>query len=78
MSHVLVLVELVGGKPAPATAELLAAAAKLGDPAAVIVGSNAVAAELGKLGAKTVFVASVTGAESLLVTPQVAALEAAA
>jgi electron transfer flavoprotein alpha subunit len=78
VSHILVLVELVGGKPAQATAELLAAAAQLGDPAAVVVGSSALAPELGKLGAKTVFVASVTGAESLLVTPQVAALEAAA
>ncbi|HEY5231235.1 MAG TPA: electron transfer flavoprotein subunit alpha/FixB family protein, partial [Galbitalea sp.] len=61
-----------------ATAELLAAAAQLGDPAAVVVGSSGVAPELGKLGAKTVFVATVAGAESLLVTPQVAALEAAA
>jgi electron transfer flavoprotein alpha subunit len=78
VSHVLVLVELVGGKPAPATAELFAAAAQLGDPAAVVVGSPAIAPELGKLGAKTVFVASAAGSESLLVTPQVAALEAAA
>ena len=77
MSHVLVLVELVGGKPVAATAELLAAAAQLGDPAAVVVGDKAVAVELGKLGAKTVFVASVANADSLLVTPQVAALEAA-
>ena len=77
MSHVLVLVELVGGKPVAATAELLAAAAQLGDPAAVVVGDKAVAAELGKLGATAVFVASVANADSLLVTPQVAALEAA-
>jgi len=78
VSHVLVLVELSGGKPVAATAELLAAAARLGDPAAVVVGSSAVAPELGRLGAQTVFVASVAGSESLLVTPQVAALEAAA
>jgi electron transfer flavoprotein alpha subunit len=77
VSHVLVLVELVGGKPAAATVELLAAAAQLGDPAAVVVGDKAVATELGKLGAKNVFVASVANADSLLVTPQVAALEAA-
>ena len=77
MSHVLVLIELSGGRPVAASAELLAAAAGLGDPAAVIVGSAAAAPELGKLGAKTVFVANLAGAEEFLVTPQVAALEAA-
>jgi electron transfer flavoprotein alpha subunit len=77
LSHVLVLVELSGGKPSASTAELLAAAAQLGDPAAVVVGERAVASELGTLGAKTVFVATVADADSLLVTPQVAALEAA-
>ena len=77
MSQVLVLVELVGGAPSAATAELLAAAALIGDPAAVLVGSADVAPELGRLGAKTVFVATLDGAEGLLVTPQVAALEAA-
>jgi electron transfer flavoprotein alpha subunit len=77
VSHVLVLIDLVDGKPAAATAELLAAAAQLGDPAAVVVGGKDLAAALGKLGAKTVFVSSVAGADSLLVTPQVAALEAA-
>jgi electron transfer flavoprotein alpha subunit len=71
------LVELVGGKPAASTAELLAAAAQLGDPAAVVVGDKTVGPELGRLGARTVFVASVANAESLLVTPQVAALAAA-
>jgi electron transfer flavoprotein alpha subunit len=77
VSHVLVLVDLVDGKPTAATAELLAAAAQLGHPAAVVVGSRDLAAELGKRGAKTVFVALVAGADALLVTPQVAALEAA-
>jgi electron transfer flavoprotein alpha subunit len=77
LSSVLVLVELSGDIPSPATAELLAAAALLGDPAAVVVGTDAVAPELGRLGAKTVFVADIPGADSLLVTPQVAALEAA-
>ena len=77
MSHVLVLVDLVDGKPVSATAELLAAAAQLGDPAAVLVGDKSLAPELGTLGAATVFVASVAGADALLVTPQVAALEAA-
>jgi electron transfer flavoprotein alpha subunit len=77
MSHVLVLVELVGGKPSSSTAELLAAASQLGTPAAVVVGSAALAPELGQLGAATVFVAAVDGADDLLVTPSVAALEAA-
>ena len=77
MSHVLVLIDLVDGKPVSASAETLAAAAQLGDPAAVVVGSSALAPELGKLGAKTVFVATIAGADALLVTPQVAALEAA-
>lgn len=77
MSHVLVLIETSGGKPVAAAAELLAAAAQLGDPAAVVVGNNSVASDLGALGAKTVFVAHVAGADGLLVTPQVAALEAA-
>jgi electron transfer flavoprotein alpha subunit len=77
VSHVLVLIELSGGRPVAASAELLAAASQLGDPAAVVVGSDAVATELGTLGAKTVFVASSAGSDSFLVTPQVAALEAA-
>jgi electron transfer flavoprotein alpha subunit len=80
VSHVLVLVDLVDGKPVGATAELLAAAALIGDPTAVVIGDEALAPSLGTLGtlgAKTVFVASVAGSDSLLVTPQVAALEAA-
>jgi electron transfer flavoprotein alpha subunit len=82
MSHVLVLVEHANGRPAASTGELLAAAARLGEPAAVVVvqpGAAAVSAEsLGALGAGTVFVASLANADSLLVTPQVAALQAAA
>ena len=81
MSQVLVLIELADGAPAPATGELLAAAAILGEPAAVVVteaGAAApVASALGALGAATVYAASVAGADALLVTPQVAALEAA-
>jgi electron transfer flavoprotein alpha subunit len=77
VSHVLVLIDVVDGKPVSASAELLAAAAQLGDPAAVVVGGSAFAAELGKLGAQTVFTATIDGADGLLVTPQVAALEAA-
>jgi electron transfer flavoprotein alpha subunit len=81
MSQVLVLVELVDGVPAPATRELLAAAAVLGEPAAVVVGeagaSGDAAAALGALGAHTVYAASIEGADAKLVTPQVAALAAA-
>src|SRR5690606_33357432 len=74
MSQVLVLVELVDGAPAASTRELLAAAAILGEPAAVVVGepgvSEGAAAALGALGAHTVYAASVEGAEARLVTPQ--------
>ena len=81
MSQVLVLVELAGGKPADSTRELLAAAAVLGEPAAVVVtepgAAKAIAADLGALGAATVYIAELAGAGSLLVTPQVAALTAA-
>jgi len=81
MSQVLVLVELVDGAPVATTGELLAAAAVLGTPSAVVVsdaGAASVAAALGALGAETVYSATVAGADSLLVTPQVAALAAAA
>ncbi len=80
MPQVLALIELVDGKPSDSAGELLAAAAVLGEPAAVVVTEGSagdVAKELGKLGAATVYAASVTGANSLLVTPHVAALEAA-
>ena len=81
MTQVLVLVELVDGALDSSTPELLAAAAQLGEPAAVVVveptAAAALAAELGALGAGIVFVASREGAGSQLVTPQVAALEAA-
>ncbi|MBX3311207.1 MAG: electron transfer flavoprotein subunit alpha/FixB family protein [Cryobacterium sp.] len=80
MSQVLALIELADGKPSDTAAELLAAAAVLGEPAAVVVTEGAagdLAKELGKLGATTVYAASVKDADSLLVTPQVAALEAA-
>lgn len=82
MTQVLVLVELADGALDSSTSELLAAAAKLGAPAAVIVvepgaAAAGLAVELGALGAGTVFVASREGAGSQLVTPQVAALKAA-
>lgn len=81
MSQVLVLVELSDGAPVQATGELFAAAAIIGEPAAVVVAEPGAAAglatTLGTLGAATVYAASVASADSLLVTPQVAALEAA-
>jgi electron transfer flavoprotein alpha subunit len=80
MSEVLVLVEHSGGTAASSASELLAAAAQLGTPAAVVVADGdvtALATQLGALGAATVYVATVANAGALLVTPQVAALQAA-
>ena len=81
MSNVLVLIEHTGSTPAGNAAELLAAAARLGEPAAVVVSSAqdaALAKALGALGAATVQFALVPDADSLLVTPAVAALASAA
>ncbi|MCG2623417.1 electron transfer flavoprotein subunit alpha/FixB family protein [Arthrobacter sp. I2-34] len=81
MSQVLVLAEHVQGELKNNVAELLAAAARLGEPAAVVVrqpGTGAqLTARLGELGAAAVYVADVEEADALLVTPQVAALAAA-
>ena len=80
MSKILVLIEHDGSKPASSTAELLAAAAQLGEPSAVVVAAgdgSALAKELGALGAATVQVATVPDGDTL-VTPSVAALAAAA
>lgn len=79
MSQVLVLVEQVDGTPSAAAGELLAAAAQLGDPAAVIVVEPGTSGDLGlgALGAATVYRAEVAGSSSTVVTPLVAALEAA-
>lgn len=82
MSEVLVLVEQHEGAPAKVTGELLAAAARLGEPAAVVVGkpgtAESLAAELGAMGAAKVYAAESDEATSLLVTPAVAGLAAAA
>ena len=63
------------------TSELLAAAARLGSPAAVVVGkpgtADALAGELGGLGAEVVYAAESDDAAGYLVTPQVAGLAAA-
>ena len=80
MSKILVLVEHTDSTPAGSTAELLAAAAALGEPHAVVVteaDAAALATALGALGAVAVHVATLPGADSLLVTPRVAALAAA-
>jgi electron transfer flavoprotein alpha subunit len=80
MSKILVLVEHIDSKPAAQAAELLAAAALLGEPSAVVVTATdaaALAPALGALGAATVQVASVPDGDTL-VTPAVAALAAAA
>jgi electron transfer flavoprotein alpha subunit len=80
MSDVLVLIEHSGDTPASSSSELLAAAAELGTPVAVVVNdgsASGLAKALGALGAAKVCVAAVAGADSLLVTPQVAALQAA-
>jgi len=80
MSKILVLIEHTDSKPAANAAELLAAAALLGEPHAVVVTSTdaaSLASALGALGAVAVHVATVPDADSVLVTPKVAALAAA-
>lgn len=81
MSQVLVLAEHQQGKLKNNVAELLAAAARLGEPAAVLVRQTGTGeglpADLANLGAATVYVADIDDADSLLVTPQIAALESA-
>ena len=82
MSEVLVLVEHHDGAVAKVTGELLTAAARLGSPAAVVVGkpgtAESLAGELGALGAATVYAAESDEAAGFLVTPAVAGLAAAA
>ena len=82
MSEVLVLVEQHEGALAKVTGELLAAATRLGEPEAVVVGkpgtADALAAELGALGAAKVYAAEADEATGFLVTPAVAGLAAAA
>ncbi|MEO6533782.1 MAG: electron transfer flavoprotein subunit alpha/FixB family protein [Pseudolysinimonas sp.] len=81
MTKILVLIEHADSKPVANAGELLAAAAALGEPNAVVVTSTdaaALASALGALGAAAVHVATVADADSLLVTPKVAALAAAA
>jgi electron transfer flavoprotein alpha subunit len=74
MSQVLVLIEHSGGELSGNTAELLAAAALLGEPAAVVVaepGASAdLAAGLAALGAATVYAAESAGAAAQRGSPK--------
>lgn len=78
MSEVLVLVESVDGALRKVTGELLTAAARIGTPSAVVVGApggaQALAAELGALGAEKVYAAESADATTYLITPVVSAL----
>lgn len=81
MSLVLVLAEHSHGTLKSNVGELLAAAAIIGEPAAVIVrepgATDDLVSALGALGAGTVFVADIDGVDTLLLTPQVDTLAAA-
>ena len=81
MAQILVLADHANGAVRPVTAELLAAAARLGTPVAVVVATpgsgSALVAELGALGASAVYLAESDTAAQLLVTPSVSALEVA-
>lgn len=82
MSNILTLVEVSStGTIRNTAAALLAAAAKLGTPVAVVAvkpgAGAALAAELGALGASQVYVAESDQAGTLLVVPEVEALAAA-
>lgn len=82
MSEVLVLVEHSEGSLKKVTGEMLAAAARIGAPAAVVVGpvgtAAALAAALGAAGAAKIYAAESVDPGEVLLTPVVAALAAAA
>ncbi len=75
MAEVLVLVEHADGALKKISAELITAARKLGEPAAVVVGKPGTAAPLTDglkaAGAAKVYVAESDDAENFLITPQV-------
>ncbi len=81
MAEVLVLVEHADGVIKKLTSELLAAAGKLGDPVAVVVGpagsTAALTDQLGAAGAVRIYAAESCDPGVTLLTPQVAALAAA-
>ncbi|TCP52106.1 electron transfer flavoprotein alpha subunit apoprotein [Tamaricihabitans halophyticus] len=80
MAEVLVLVDQVDGEAKKSTFELLTAARRLGEPAAVVVGPAGTAAKLtetlGKYGATKVYAAESDDAANYLVTPKVDVLAA--
>ncbi|ACU39857.1 electron transfer flavoprotein subunit alpha/FixB family protein [Actinosynnema pretiosum subsp. pretiosum] len=82
MPEVLVLVDHVDGEVKKVTHELLSAARRIGDPAAVVVGSPGVTGKvkdsLARYGAVKVYAAESADADALLVTPKVDALQAVA
>ena len=75
MSEVLVLVDHAGGEVKKVTFELLTAARRLGEPAAVVVGEPGTAGklreQLGNYGAEKVYAAESAEVENYLVTPSV-------
>ena len=81
MPDVLVLVDHDGERVHKSTYELLTAARRLGDPAAVVVGTPGTAARLkqplARHGAAIVYAAESAEADEFLATPAVAALELA-
>ncbi|HEX5118346.1 MAG TPA: electron transfer flavoprotein subunit alpha/FixB family protein [Pseudonocardiaceae bacterium] len=82
MAEVLVLVEQVDGEVKKVTGELLTAARRLGEPAAVVVGAPGTAGKvrdaLAGFGAAKVYAAESDDAAGYLVTPKVDALAAVA
>lgn len=81
MSDVLVLVDHAAGELRAVTGEMLAAASKIGTPVAVLVTTPGASADLvgalGAAGAAKVYVAETAEADTLLITPQVYALQTA-
>ena len=72
MSEVLVLVDHVDGKVTKPTTELLTIARRLGEPSAVLIGGDAVAAAetLSRFGAEKIYVVDDTDIKDYLVAPK--------
>ncbi|SDQ79381.1 electron transfer flavoprotein subunit alpha/FixB family protein [Actinopolyspora saharensis] len=75
MSEVLVLVDHAGGEVKKVTYEMLTAARRLGEPAAVVTGgpgsTDKVAEELASSGAAKIYTAESADVDNYLITPQV-------
>lgn len=71
MSEVLVLVDQADGKVKKVTLELLTLAAKLGEPAAVVIGSGVDIAPLSEFGAAKIYVAEGDDLTDYVVAPKV-------